>query len=213
VTVRVTVPGPKTRKPDSKASPRTRRRRKLEEQRRAGTAPMPAAPPVVLVDDIDTGGAGRVEIRREVARLMAVEGKTPALAVPELCDLFGIEERQAFRYAAFVRKAWADLEVEERPGHRAWLLQVQAGVLADARGAGPNGKKDHQAANGAIRNLIDLLGLKVSKVELQQGGLDALVAALKATPAQREARIAEIEAKARAEGVDLERLGDGTDPG
>lgn len=201
------MPGP-TRKPDAQASPRTLRRRELEAKRAAGAAPKPSPPPVAIVDDIETGGAGRVEVRREAARLMAIEGKTPALAVPELCETFKIEERQAFRYCAFVRKAWADLEIDERPSQRAWLLQVQAGVLADARK-----EKDHKAANGAIRNLIDLLGLKVSKVELQEGGLDALVAALKATPAQREDEIAKLEAEARAAGIDPDALEPASGPG
>lgn len=139
---------------------------------------------------------------------MAIDGKSSSVVVAEVCDLFRIEERQAWRYVRVVRQAWADIEAEERPSHRAWLLQVQSAVLADAREA-----KDHKSANGAIRNLIDLLGLKVTKMELQEGGLDALVAALKATPAQREDRIAELEAKAAAEGLDLEAIARGDDPG
>lgn len=183
-----------TRKPDGEASPRTRRRRELERKRAAGLAPAPPPPePIAEVDDIETGGAGRVEIRRAVAKAMALEGKSSAVTVEEMCETFGIAERQAWRYVKVVRQAWADVEAEERPSHRAWLLQVQSAVLSDARK-----EKDHKAANGAIRNLIELLGLKVSKVELQEGGLDALVAALQATPAQREDRIAALEAKERA---------------
>lgn len=199
------VPGP-TRKPDDQVAPATRERRARRD--RAPVVAPAEPPPFTQPDDIDTGGTGRVEIRRAVARMMAIEGKSSSVTVAEVCALFHIEERQGWRYVRVVRQAWADVEAEERPSHRAWLLQVQSAVLADAREA-----RDHKSANGAIRNLIDLLGLKVTKMELQDGGLDALVAALKATPAQREDRIAELEAKARAEGVDLQGLGDGADPG
>lgn len=203
------MPGPK-RKPDAEVSRRTLRRRAVERQRAAGELPPAPTPPPRIeppLDDLDHGGAGRVEIRREVARLM-VSGYSSACAVEEVCELFGIDERQGWRYVKAVREAWAKVEIEERPSHRAWLMLVQTDVLKDARKDG-----DHKAANGAIRNLIDLLGLKVSKVELQEGGLDALVAALKATPAQRDDRLAELEAKAAAEGVDLQGLGDGAHPG
>ena len=169
---------------------------------------MQPPPPPAPVDDIETGGAGRVEIRREGARLMAIEGRSSAMTVEAIVEKFAIEDRQAWRYVRYVREEWAKVEIGERPGHRAWLLQVQSGVLVEARA-----DRDHKAANGAIRNLIDLLGLKVSKVELQEGGLDALVAALKATPAQRDDRLAELEAKAVAAGVDLEGLAGGADPG
>lgn len=139
---------------------------------------------------------------------MAIEGKSSAVTVEEICEKYGIEERQAWRYIKVVRKAWADVEAEERPTHRAWLLQVQSAVLSDARR-----EKDHRAANGAVKNLIDLLGLKVSKVELQEGGLDALVAALQATPAQREDKIAALEEKALAAGLDPATLEPGSGPG
>ncbi len=207
MTIGGTVPGP-PRKPLDQIAPATLRSRAKRDRERvkreaelAAVSPeipaSPMDPPAPPPDDIDTGGAGRVEIRREVARLMAAEGKSSSMAVDAVCELFGIEDRQAWRYVRAVRKAWAEVEAEERPSHRAWLLQVQSGVLADART-----EKDHKAANGAIRNLIDLLGLKVSKVELQEGGLDALVAALSATPAQREDEIAKLEAEAQAAGLD-----------
>lgn len=171
--------------------------------RAKGKPAAPPPPPPVVEDD-----GGRVEVRRETARLLAVCGMSSTMAVEELISTFGLGERTAWRYVQIVREAWTKVEIEERPGQRAWLFQVQIGVLVDARKDG-----DHKAANGAIRNLIDLLGLKVSKVELQEGGLDALVAALKATPAQRDDRIDELEAKAAAEGVDLQGLGDGAHPG
>lgn len=158
--------------------------------------------------DLTDAGLGRVEIRREAARLMATCGMSSSMAVEAIMRRFALQERQAWRYVQAVREAWAKVEQEERPGHRAWLLQVQTAVLVEARE-----ERDHRAANGAVRNLTDLLGLKVSKVELQEGGLDALVAALQKTPAQREDEIARLEEKARAAGLDPDALAVPDEPG
>lgn len=159
------------------------------------------------VDDSDPDAMGRPEIHREVAYMLGIEGKASTVVVGIVAEKYSMQERQVWRYVKAVRDNWAKIEIEERPGHRAHLVAVQMGILADARAEG-----DHRSANGAIKNLMDLFGLKSTQVELS-GGLDSLVAAIKATPSQREDRIAELEAKAAAEGADLDASDSPRDPG
>lgn len=160
------------------------------------------------------GDYGRVEIRRRVAAMLTA-GYSPGRIAEDLMEPpgdpdayredftalggFGVSRATANRYVRHVRERWAELEAEDRPYQRARLIRIQEGILRDTRQ-----DRDWKGANGAVRNLIDLFGLKLTKVEVANGGLDALIDALRATPAQREDEIARLEAKAREAGIDLD---------
>jgi hypothetical protein len=146
----------------------------------------------LLPDDLEAGGIGRVEIRREVARLLtACTG--PGEVVAGIVRKFRIAERQGWRYLAAVREEWTALEKEERPHQRAQLVRVQQDAIIGAR-------KDRKwlAVNGGVKNLLELYGLKATtKVEVGPGGMDALLEAIKTSPAARDAEIEALEAKER----------------
>ena len=157
--------------------------RKRRNVRQPDTKPEPAPAPV------DDNGIGRVEIRRAAAAGL-LTGASPSVVVDNLCSTFGLQERQGWRYVQSVREGWAALEVEERPQQRAHLAQLQHEIVRLAVDKG-----DLKSANAGVRNLMDIYGVRLTKVELQEGGMDALVAALALTLAQREQREQLMEAR------------------
>lgn len=151
---------------------------------------------------------GRVEVRRALSELLS-SGKSPGLCVEDVAQRFGLTERHVWRYKAMICEAWAKLDEEAKPTERARLLRVFEDLLLECRQAG-----DRKNAIAAATRIMDLLGLKLTKVELQKGGLDELLEALKKTPAARLDAMREIEERAREAGIDLDKLmGDEPQPG
>lgn len=179
------------------------------------------------------GQYGRVEVRLRVMELLGA-GYSPPLVVEQLMQQpatpaptddevgyiivpfakrrpatlgslggFGLSRATAWRYVKHVREQWEKQEPEERPFQRARCIRITEFGL---RGAAED--REWSAFRGLAKDLADLFGLRITKVEVNEGGLDALIDALKKTPSQVDDRLAELEAKAKASGVDLGKLAD-----
>lgn len=136
---------------------------------------------------------GRVEVRRALSELLA-SGKSPGLCVEDVARKFGLTERHVWRYKAMICEAWAKLDEEAKPTERARLLRIFEDLLLECREAG-----DRKNAIAAATRIMDLLGLKLTKVEVGTGGLDAVIAAIKATPAARAEDLDDLMRRARGE--------------
>jgi len=134
---------------------------------------------------------GRVEVRRALSELLS-RGKSPGLAVEEIARQFGLTERHVWRYKQAISERWAEIDKDAAPFERARLLRILEDLLLECREA-----KDRKNAIAAAGKIMDLLGLKLTKVEVGTGGLDAVIAAIKATPATRLDELAELERRAR----------------
>jgi hypothetical protein len=195
------------------------RRRKASKQPEPAVEPTPVPPVDHEVPD-EPGEYGRVEVRLRVLELLQA-GYSSELIVEQLMEQpkpplpeasvallggFGVSRATGWRYVKHVRAKLAELETGERPQIRAELAHMQRfGIREAAR------DREWTAFNGGIRNLADLYGLRVQKVEMQGGGIDALVEALTKTPVQRDADLEELERLARG-GAGPE-VPDGADPG
>jgi len=192
--------------PKPKTKPRTKRKPLGRPPKSAAGATVTAFTP----EEQEQADAqlGRVEVRRELSQLLAT-GTSPGLCVESVAKKFGLTERHVWRYKAMICEAWAKLDEEAKPTERARLLRIFEDLLRECRDAG-----DRKNAIAAATRIMDLLGLKLTKVEIQKGGLDELLEALKKTPAARLDAMREIEERAKAAGIDLDELmGDEPKPG
>lgn len=122
---------------------------------------------------------------------------TGADAAREIAKLHGMSERNARRVVARARELIAKEFAADLPSRSTALVAMQLGVLSEARR-----DRDWPSCNGAIRNLCTIYGVG-GKVQIQPGGgLGALIDAIRATPGERDAEIARLEAKER-EGADV----------
>lgn len=174
------------------------------------------APPAIDHDTPDEPGEyGRVEVRRRVAFLLGA-GYSPGLVVEQLMEQpippnpdrpqaplggFGVSRATGWRYVNHVRKKWETEEPEERPFQRARCIRMQEFGI---RGAAED--RDWSAFNGGVKFIAELFGLRLSKFEVNEGGLDALIAALKATPAQRLDELSALRQAALDAGLDPDEL-------
>jgi hypothetical protein len=147
---------------------------------------------------------GRIEVRRALAEQLST-GISPGVAVESIAQQFGLTERHVWRYKASIAEQWAAIDKEAAPTERARLLRILEDLLAECRRAG-----DRKNAIAAAGKIMDLLGLKLTRVEVGTGGLDAIVAAIRSTPAMRADDLEALEALAR--GAVAEAPG-GADPG
>ncbi len=136
---------------------------------------------------------GRVEVRRDLSQLLST-GVSPGLAVETVARRFKLTERHVWRYKAMICEAWAKLDEEAKPTERARLLRIFEDLLVECRREG-----DRKNAIAAATRIMDLLGLKLTKVEVGTGGLDAVIAAIKATPAARAEDLDDLMRRARGE--------------
>jgi len=104
---------------------------------------------------------------------------------------FGMSPRQAQRYVAQARTLIASQFTADLPARAALLSSLSLAVVREAY-------KDREwpAVNGAIKNLCAIYGID-SKIIVKGDGMSALLDAVRATPGERDAEIARLEAKAR----------------
>lgn len=103
----------------------------------------------------------------------------------------GMSTRHALRYVTEARNRIASAFAEDLPSRAATLASISMDTIKRARS-----DRNHAAVNGAVNNLCKIYGLD-SKVTIRGGGLDALVEAIKTSPAARDAEIAALEAEER----------------
>lgn len=121
----------------------------------------------------------------------------PSELANEIQEVFGVSESTAWRDIREVRRAWAEQEEELRPFLRADMLERLFVVYARSMKA-----DDYKSSVNALRQICKITGLEERTVRTILGaddGVQHLLEALALTPAQRAARIAELEAKANVE--------------
>lgn len=147
-----------------------------------------------------------------IAVMTAGLGEPTSTALPECVDgaqaarlvaqRFGVSERQAQRYVAQARDLIAAEFHADLPARARLLSSVSLAVVREAYR-----DRHWTGVNGAVKNLCTIYGIDAKVVVKGGDGMDALFAALKATPGERDAEIARLEAKER------EDAAGGPDPG
>lgn len=148
----------------------------------------------------DSALAERVELVDYAIRLLTgggcderaaprfLTGADAARAIAARCAM---SERNARRVVARARELISAELAADLPSRAATLASLQLDVLREARR-----DRDWPSCNGAIRNLITIYGLG-GPVRLQRStseASEALVAAIRMTPGERDAEIRRLEA-------------------
>lgn len=148
--------------------------------------------------------AERPEVLARAVDLLTVEAFAGQRAARKLAEEYQLGERQAHRYVARAREVVSATFSDELPGKAAALEEMALETYRDARNwrDPESGRPDTAGRNGAIKNLALIYGIGPRVNITGPDGLAALLEAAKADPGARDAELAELEAKAAADGAD-----------